>query len=97
MSPSGNAAALVDSLMAEGRKRAMLVGHEPDLGDLMTTLLEDGSFRRGFEKAMVVGLQVAVPATRQGKPSAEAGRRTRLRFVLDPKALRLDPDLRALT
>jgi phosphohistidine phosphatase len=97
MSPSGNAAALVNSLVAEGRKRAMIVGHEPDLGDLVTTLLEDGSFRRGFEKAMVVGLQVAVPATRQGQLSAEAGRRTRLRFVLDPKALRLDPDLRALT
>jgi phosphohistidine phosphatase len=98
MSPSGDTSVLVDSLLADGRKRAMVVGHEPDLGELVTTLLGKNSFRRAFEKAMVVGLHVsAAPATAAaGQPPAPASRRSRLRFILDPKALRLDPDARTL-
>jgi phosphohistidine phosphatase len=85
MSPSGEAAALVRWLAAEGRKRVMVVGHEPDLSELVGALLVDGSFRRSFDKAMVVGLHV---------PGSANDSRSRLRFVLDPKALQLDPDKR---
>jgi phosphohistidine phosphatase len=96
MSPSGDALALVDRLVAEGRKRAMVVGHEPDLSELVTSLLGKTSFRRGFDKAMVVGLRVSVPSAEPSPPAASPGdgRLVRLRFVLDPKALRFDPDER---
>lgn len=96
MSPSGDTSALVDSLLAEGRKRAMVVGHEPDLSELVTSLLGKGSFRRAFDKAMVVGLHVSAVSSQanQGREPSEGGRRSRLRFVLDPKAFSLDPDAR---
>jgi hypothetical protein len=74
----------------------MLVGHEPDLSELVVTLLGKDSFRRSFDKAMVVGLHVASlsgPATsRAVHPGSDL--RTKLRFILDPKSLRLDPDVR---
>jgi phosphohistidine phosphatase SixA len=93
MSPSGDAKDLVRALAAEGRRRVMVVGHEPDLSELVGALLGDGSFRRSFDKAMVVGLHVAhVSEPPQG--SGVRASRTRLRFILDPKALRLDPDRR---
>ncbi len=85
MSPSGEASVLVRWLAAEGRKRVMVVGHEPDLSELVSALLGDTSFRRSFDKAMVVGLHV---------PGSVDDGRPRLRFVLDPKALQLDPDKR---
>lgn len=84
IAPGGDAAGLARALLAEGAKRVMLVGHEPDLSALVSELL--GSFDRPFDKAMVVG--VHLPA---------GGGRVRLRFVLEPKALRLDPDGRAGT
>jgi phosphohistidine phosphatase len=80
LAPSGDAVALARELTRDGRKRAMLVGHEPDLSGLVAALV--GRFDRPFDKAMVVGLQVG----------AAGG--TRLRFVLDPKSLRFDPDAR---
>jgi hypothetical protein len=52
------------------------------LSELVATLL--GSFERTFEKAMVVGLSL---------PPDDG--RARLRFVVDPKGLRLDPDERS--
>jgi phosphohistidine phosphatase SixA len=67
--------------VAEGRKRVMLVGHEPDLSELVGALV--GTFGRGFDKAMVVGLHL---------PSVTG--RGRLRFVLEPKTLKLSPDAR---
>jgi phosphohistidine phosphatase len=76
IAPGGDAVALVRRLEADGGKRVMLVGHEPDLSGLVASLL--GSFGRAFEKAMVVAIHV--PPT--GRPG--------LRFVLEPKALRLD-------
>jgi phosphohistidine phosphatase len=80
IAPGGEALGLIKQLAAtEGTKRVMLVGHEPDLSDLVSSLL--GGFDRPFDKAMVVSLRVTM---------SEA----RLRFVLDPKALRLDPDRR---
>jgi hypothetical protein len=55
----------------------MIVGHEPDLSSLVSMFL--GGFSRDMLKAMVVGLHA-----RDGQ--------TQLRFVLDPKALKLDRD-----
>ncbi len=81
IAPGGDAAKLAYVLAAEGAKRVMFVGHEPDLSALLATIL--GGYTRPFEKAMVVGVQ----------PVAE-GSRPKLRFVLDPKHLKLqtDPD-----
>jgi phosphohistidine phosphatase len=80
LAPSGDAVALARELTRDGRKRAMLVGHEPDLSALVAALV--GRFDRSFDKSMVVGLQAAAAGA------------TRLRFVLDPKSLRFDPDAR---
>jgi phosphohistidine phosphatase len=79
--PGGDATALARSLAAGGQRRVMFVGHEPDLSELVANLL--GTFDRAFEKAMVVGLNLP----------PDVGR-ARLRFIVDPKGLRLDPDER---
>jgi phosphohistidine phosphatase len=79
IAPGGDGVRLVHRLLAEGSKRVMVVGHEPDLSSVVSRLL--GSFERPFEKAMVVGLHMA-----------PGGARPSLRFVLDPKALRLDSE-----
>jgi phosphohistidine phosphatase len=71
IAPGGDGVALVSRLIAEKRKRVMLVGHEPDLSGLVFNLTGRGLEMR---KAMVVG----VSAREDG---------TRLRFVLDPKSL----------
>jgi phosphohistidine phosphatase len=81
LAPGGDAVALARRLASQGQKRVMFVGHEPDLSHLAEALL--GTFEHPFEKAMVVGLQLSSGASR-----------ARLRFVLDAKMLRLDPDLR---
>lgn len=80
LAPGGDGAPLVKRLASDGRRRVMVVGHEPDLSALASSLV--GSFGRPFEKAMVVGLGTA------------AAGRSRTRFVLEPKSLRLDPDAR---
>ena len=80
MAPGGEAFDLARSLARQGRKRVMLVGHEPDLSALLSALL--GDFGEPFEKAMVVGIQLS------------SGGAARLRFVLNPKTLHLDPDAR---
>ncbi len=79
VAPGGDAAGLVYRLAAEGAKRVMLVGHEPDLSSLAGGLL--GGFGRPFEKAMVVGIH-----------PIGAGARPKLRFVLDPKLLTLQAE-----
>lgn len=81
MAPGGDAAALARRIASEGQKRVMLVGHEPDLSSLAGALL--GTFERPFDKAAVLGIHLSSGADR-----------ARLRFVLDPKALRFDPDAR---
>lgn len=81
VAPGGDGVGLAHQLVAEGCKRVMFVGHEPDLSALVALLL--GSFDRSFDKAMVVGLHLP-----------PAAGRARLRFVLEPKTLRLAPDLR---
>jgi phosphohistidine phosphatase len=82
IAPGGDGVALAHALVAQGRKRVMFVGHEPDLSELVGTLV--GSFGRAFDKAMVVGLHL---------PSGTG--RGRLRFVLEPKTLKLSPDARS--
>jgi phosphohistidine phosphatase len=77
LSPQGDAAKLAHQLAAEGAKRVMLVGHEPDLSTLVVALL--GAFGRPIEKAMVVGIH-----------PVGNGARSKLRFVLDPKTLKFD-------
>lgn len=74
MAPGGAARDLALALARDGRKRVMVVGHEPDLSELVASLLE-GAFAHDMLKAMVVGLSIA-----------SAGPAT-LRFVLDPKTL----------
>ena len=77
IAPGASAEKLVHQLASEEKRRVMLVGHEPDLSGLVAALV--GRFGRSFDKAMVVG--VHVPS--QGGPP-------RLRFVLDPKALKVE-------
>jgi phosphohistidine phosphatase len=77
LSPGGASGALVRSLCAAGRRRVMIVGHEPDLGELVSELL-DAPFGRDMLKAMVVELSLRAPDA----PAT-------LRFVLDPKSLEL--------
>ncbi len=80
---SGGGGALVAGLATRAAKRVMLVGHEPDLAELVSTLVPKG-VERSFEKAMVIGLHID-----------EHGDASRVRFVLDPRALKLEPDLRS--
>ncbi len=80
LAPGGDGAALVRSLHREGKKRLLIVGHEPDLSSLIMRLVGEPS-PVPMEKAMIVGL------------SAKSGA-TALRFVLDPKALEFTIDLR---
>jgi len=78
-----NIRGLVSELLAAGRRRVMLVGHEPSLSDFVETDL-GVRLAGGMTKAMVVGVRVR-PATDPG--SARNGWEVRPRFVLDPKAL----------
>ena len=75
MAPGGDGEGLVRGLCSAGRRRVMVVGHEPDLADLVSALL-GASFGRDMLKAMVVGLSLESPTGRAS-----------LRFVLDPKSL----------
>jgi phosphohistidine phosphatase len=77
LTPGGDASVLAKALLAADRKRPMVVGHEPDLSTLVMALL-DGPFAHEMLKAMVVGLQM------------KQGEKTKLRFVLDPKILRIE-------
>jgi phosphohistidine phosphatase len=79
---SSGGGALVSTLMNRAGKRVMLVGHEPDLAELVSALVSKEA-GRSFEKAMVVGLHID-----------ERSDASRVRFVLDPRALKLEPDLR---
>jgi phosphohistidine phosphatase len=82
MSPGGDELGLVSELFAAGRKRVMVVGHEPDLAMLVHRLVGQAP-PQGMLKAMVVGLKL--------KPTGEgvegAGFAARPWFVLDPKTL----------
>jgi len=71
IAPGGDGAGLARALVRAHRKRAMIVGHEPDLSALIQSLT---SRRIEMLKAIVVGLS----ANDEG---------IRVRFVLDPKSL----------
>jgi phosphohistidine phosphatase len=82
LAPGGDALALVLELARGGRKRAMVVGHEPDLSMLLARLVNHVP-EQGMLKSMVVGVKVD-PA----RPDAQGRAETcELRFVLDPKTL----------
>jgi phosphohistidine phosphatase len=78
VAPGGDGARLAHFLASGGQKRVMLVGHEPDLSELLSALV-GVPLARPFDKAMVTGLHLS-------RDSGEA----RLRFVLDPRTLRLE-------
>jgi phosphohistidine phosphatase len=78
LAPGGDASRLALGFASEQRRRVLFVGHEPDLSTLVARLV--GSFARSFDKAMVVGAHLP-----------DDGARPTLRFLLDPKALRLEP------
>jgi len=82
LAPGGDAVGLVSELAAQGAKRVILIGHEPDVSTLTALLLP--SWSRSFDKAMVVGLKVdrASLATR-----TQSELSTKLRFVIDAKRL----------
>jgi phosphohistidine phosphatase len=77
LAPGGAGAHLARRLVSEGRRRAMLVGHEPDLSGLVSILL-GAPFATPFDKAMVVGLRLSSDRNHG-----------RLRFVLRPNPIHL--------
>ncbi len=89
LAAGASAQSLVRELIAAKKKRAMLVGHEPDLATLVAQL-SGHVVGLGLQKAMVVGLQAPHGAT-----GGDADGPLRLRFVLDPRSLTFDPDARA--
>lgn len=83
MAPRGDALSFVRDAAKAGKKRMMVVGHEPDVSILVASLL-GSPLEIGFAKSMVVSLRV---------PSDEGD--AKLRFVLDPKTLEFHQDARA--
>lgn len=82
LAPDGAARALLKSLHAEGpRREVLLVGHEPDLSELASALL-DGAGRRSFvqmKKAAFCRIDLdGVPEPGRGK----------LAYLLPPRVLR---------
>lgn len=86
LAPRGPAIDLVRGAAASGRRRLMVVGHEPDLSLLVAQLL-GAPLSHGFMKAMIVSLRVT---------PGDAGEAS-LRFVLEPKTLQLLVDHRGAT
>lgn len=80
MAPAGDSLSLVGELVSAGRKRVMVVGHEPDVS-MLVLRLAGRSPDHGMAKAMVVGLRCETNA------AADRGIESKLRFVLEPKAL----------
>jgi phosphohistidine phosphatase SixA len=82
LSPGGNAHGLVWELARAGRKRVMIVGHEPDLSTLVQRLVGVVP-DEGMLKAMVVGIKL----TPTSDDVQGVGFTSKLRFVLHPKTL----------
>jgi len=82
MAPGGDALGLVRELARAGRKRVLVVGHEPDLSMLVHQLV-GRNLDQGMLKSMVVGIKVDLPVG--GGDSNELT--TAFRFILDPKTL----------
>lgn len=91
MAPGGDALGLIRELVQSGRKRAMIVGHEPDLSMLVSRLVNRHP-EQGMLKSMVVGVKVE-PASKDaagGRP--ESSMSAALRFILNPKSLHWQRD-----
>lgn len=73
--------AMLAELVRAGRKRVMIVGHEPDLSMLVMSLV-GRALEQGMQKAMVVGVKLTADPRVAGLEF-----RSTLRFVLDPKSL----------
>ncbi len=92
MAPGGDTLSLVLELARAGRKRLMVVGHEPDLSILVSRLVGRHP-DQGMLKSMVVGIKldtpppVSVTATTGAVSASELKLMTELRFILDPKSL----------
>jgi len=87
MSPGGDKLSLLLELLQAGRKRVMVVGHEPDLSMLVAHLLGRAP-EGGMSKAMVVGARLVPHRPAAGEPAVEgAPYASERRFVLDPKTL----------
>lgn len=82
LAPGGDEMNLASTLLREGRKRVMIVGHEPDLSVLVARLIGKAP-ETGMLKSMVVGIRLE--PTKDGP--ADLGFTAKLRFVLDPKTL----------
>lgn len=80
MAPGGDALGLVMELANSGRKRVMVVGHEPDVS-MLVAQLANRQPEQGMLKSMVVGVKVDTTSNPEGRPVSE------LRFILDPKTL----------
>jgi phosphohistidine phosphatase len=78
--------ALLTELVRAGRKRVMIVGHEPDLSMLVTSLTGQTP-EGGMQKGMVVGVKLTSDPR---VPGLEF--RSKQRFVLDPKTLAWNRD-----
>jgi phosphohistidine phosphatase len=82
LAPGGDSFRLLGELAAQGAKRVILIGHEPDVSSLTAHLLP--SWSRSFDKAMVVGLKIdRAPLASRAKDDLA----TKLRFVIDAKRL----------
>jgi phosphohistidine phosphatase len=80
IAPGGSLRSLVTELLEAGRKRVMVVGHEPDLSNFIEESL--GPLAEGMLKAMVVGLSIEHDdRTGTMRPFAARGR-----FILNPKS-----------
>ena len=80
LEPGRDVLGLVTTLFAEGRDNVLLVGHEPDLSDLVSVLVGFAP-PQGMLKAMVVSVSLT-PDPSEGRGFASSSR-----FVLDPKTL----------
>lgn len=94
MAPGGDSLGLIFELVRTGRKRVMVVGHEPDLSMLVSRLVQRHP-EQGMLKSMVVGVKVEPAPNEAAKDSGASAvisrgdvtMATQLRFILDPKTL----------
>lgn len=82
MAPGGDKLALLAELVKAGRKRLMIVGHEPELS-MLSQRLVGRMPPEGMMKGMVVGAKLTPTAPEVQGIGFEATER----FVLDPKTL----------
>lgn len=80
IAPGGDSISLIAELVRAGKRRVMLVGHEPDLSMLVHRLVGKAP-DQGMLKAMVVGVRCEADA------QDPKGFSSKLRFILDPKTL----------